>query len=203
LVEEVNLSQNVSLLRRALGDTAQESRYIATIPGKGYRFIAEVKAVQRDGAEHDGWVIERHSRAQVVIEQARPWRVWVGAGVAVVLLIGILSIILVWHLRAAARLTEKDTIVLADFSNSTGDPVFDDTLKQALSVAVRQSNFLGILSDDKVWTTCCRFSPTHEGLFRSPRQSARYDRTACGPGAARRLPGGSWLLLGECSAPGL
>src|ERR1700736_2584682 len=90
-VEEVNLSQNDSLLRRALGDTAQESRYIATIPGKGYRFIAEVKAVQRDGAEHDGWVIERHSRAKVVIEQARPRRVWVGAGVAVVLLIGLLA----------------------------------------------------------------------------------------------------------------
>src|ERR1700730_14407494 len=152
-VEEVNLSQNVSLLRRALGDSAQESRYIATVPGKGYRFIAEVKTVQPDGAEHDTLLIERHSRAQVVIEQTRPRRVWVGAGVAVVLLIGILSLIRVWHSRAAARLTEKDAIVLADFSNSTGDPVFDDTLKQALSVAIRQSNFLSILSDDKVTST--------------------------------------------------
>src|SRR5215471_3008307 len=44
-VEEVNLSQNVSALRRALGDTAQESRYIATVPGKGYRFVAETKSV--------------------------------------------------------------------------------------------------------------------------------------------------------------
>ncbi len=36
-------------------------------------------------------------------------------------------------------LTEKDTIVLADFSNSTGDPVFDDTLKTALSISLNQS----------------------------------------------------------------
>lgn len=60
---------------------------------------------------------------------------------------------LYWHGRRAARLTEKDTIVLADFANSTGDPVFDDTLKQALSVSLEQSPFLNILSDDKVTAT--------------------------------------------------
>jgi serine/threonine protein kinase/tetratricopeptide (TPR) repeat protein len=50
-------------------------------------------------------------------------------------------------------LTDKDTIVLADFANSTGDPVFDDTLKTALSVALRQSPFLNLLSDDRVGAT--------------------------------------------------
>ena len=44
-------------------------------------------------------------------------------------------------------LTEKDTIVLADFANSTGDPLFDDTLKTALTVSLRQSPFLNLLSD--------------------------------------------------------
>jgi eukaryotic-like serine/threonine-protein kinase len=52
--------------------------------------------------------------------------------------------------RHPQRLTEKDTIVLADFTNSTGDAVFDDTLKQALSVQLAQSPFLNILSDEKV-----------------------------------------------------
>ncbi len=51
------------------------------------------------------------------------------------------------------RLTERDSIVIADFANSTGDPVFDDTLKTALTVALRQSPFLNVLSDDKVATT--------------------------------------------------
>ena len=51
------------------------------------------------------------------------------------------------------RLTEKDTIVLADFANSTGDAVFDDTLKTALSVSLNQSPFLNVLSDNKVAAT--------------------------------------------------
>ena len=51
------------------------------------------------------------------------------------------------------RLTEKDTIVLADFANSTGDPVFDDTLKTALNVSLRQSPFLNLLSDGQAAKT--------------------------------------------------
>jgi serine/threonine protein kinase/tetratricopeptide (TPR) repeat protein len=47
-------------------------------------------------------------------------------------------------------LTEKDTLVLADFANSTGDAVFDDTLKTALGVSLRQSPFLNVLSDSEV-----------------------------------------------------
>ncbi len=53
----------------------------------------------------------------------------------------------------AKRLTEKDTVVLADFSNSTGDPVFDDALETALRVSLRQSPFLNILSDSEVAKT--------------------------------------------------
>jgi eukaryotic-like serine/threonine-protein kinase len=55
--------------------------------------------------------------------------------------------------QQSKRLTDKDTIVLADFSNSTGDPVFDDTLKTALSVSLNQSPFLNVLSENKVATT--------------------------------------------------
>jgi len=51
---------------------------------------------------------------------------------------------------AAAALTEKDTIVLADFDNKTGDALFDDTLKQGLSVQLQQSPFLDLVSDNKV-----------------------------------------------------
>jgi serine/threonine protein kinase/Flp pilus assembly protein TadD len=51
------------------------------------------------------------------------------------------------------RLTNKDTIVLADFANSTGDEIFDDTLKTALNVSLRQSPFLNVLSDSEVAQT--------------------------------------------------
>jgi DNA-binding winged helix-turn-helix (wHTH) protein/tetratricopeptide (TPR) repeat protein len=104
-VEEVNLSQNVSMLRRALGDTAQESRFIATVPGKGYRFIAEVNQVQPDGAEQDSLVVERHSRAQVVIEQGRPQRTWAVPGMVVLLLIGALGGYRFYRLRAVEQST--------------------------------------------------------------------------------------------------
>src|SRR5262249_34465169 len=50
-------------------------------------------------------------------------------------------------------LTDKDTVVLADFANNTGDPVFDDTLKTALSVSLNQSPFLSVLPDSKVAET--------------------------------------------------
>ena len=52
--------------------------------------------------------------------------------------------------RPSTPLTEKDTLVLADFENKTGDPVFDDALKQALAVQLGQSPSLNILSDRKV-----------------------------------------------------
>ena len=55
--------------------------------------------------------------------------------------------------RRSRLLTEKDTVVLADFENSTGDAVFDDTLKTALTVYLRQSPFLNVLSDGEVART--------------------------------------------------
>ena len=55
--------------------------------------------------------------------------------------------------HAAQALTEKDTIVLADFANNTGDTVFDDTLKTALSVSLNQSSFLNVLPENKVAAT--------------------------------------------------
>jgi len=79
-----------------------------------------------------------------------PWKWLCAAGIALVLVSGAL---LWWNSRASARLTEKDTVVLSDFANSTGDPIFDDTLKQALTAALRQSPFLNVLSDNKVSTT--------------------------------------------------
>jgi eukaryotic-like serine/threonine-protein kinase len=57
------------------------------------------------------------------------------------------------YFRSRNRLTDKDTIVLADFSNSTGDAIFDDTLRTGLSISVQQSPFLNVLSDNKVVAT--------------------------------------------------
>jgi serine/threonine protein kinase len=58
-----------------------------------------------------------------------------------------------FHVHQGRKLTEKDTVVLADFANSTGDALFDDTLKTALNVSLNQSPFLNVLSDNKVAAT--------------------------------------------------
>jgi serine/threonine protein kinase/tetratricopeptide (TPR) repeat protein len=78
-------------------------------------------------------------------------RLRLGGAVAVVALL--VTGILYFRSHRAKPLTDKDTIVLADFANSTGDPVFDDTLKTALSVSLNQSPFLNVLSDSTVAKT--------------------------------------------------
>jgi serine/threonine protein kinase/tetratricopeptide (TPR) repeat protein len=79
------------------------------------------------------------------------WKILVP--VAVVVVAALIAGGLYFRSRPAAMLTEKDTIVLADFANSTGDAVFDDTLKTALSVALNQSPFLNVLPENKVAAT--------------------------------------------------
>jgi eukaryotic-like serine/threonine-protein kinase len=83
---------------------------------------------------------------------SRKKRLWAIASVAT-LAVAVVALIFFLHNRKAHALGETDTIVLADFANSTGNPVFDDTLKQALAVSLRQSPFLNVLSDEKVTAT--------------------------------------------------
>jgi eukaryotic-like serine/threonine-protein kinase len=79
-------------------------------------------------------------------------RLWLG--LAAIVALGLLAAVGYYRRsHVLAKLTEKDTIVLADFTNTTGDPVFDDALKQALAIGLRQSPFLKILSDEKVRET--------------------------------------------------
>jgi serine/threonine protein kinase/tetratricopeptide (TPR) repeat protein len=90
--------------------------------------------------------------AEVPVAGRQLWKVLVPA--AVILVAVAIAGAFYFHSRQTThRLTEKDTIVLGDFANSTGDAVFDDTLKQALSVALNQSPFLNVLSENKVVAT--------------------------------------------------
>jgi serine/threonine protein kinase/tetratricopeptide (TPR) repeat protein len=77
--------------------------------------------------------------------------IWIAAAAVLVIGLGVGGWL--YFKRPARTLTEKDTIVLADFNNKTGDPVFDDTLKQALAVGLGQSPFLNVLSDGRVRAT--------------------------------------------------
>jgi serine/threonine protein kinase/Tfp pilus assembly protein PilF len=96
------------------------------------------------------------------------------------------------------RLTDKDTIVVADFANSTGDPVFDTTLKQALSIALNQSPFLNVLSDNKVGATLQRMArPANTALV------PEVARELCQRAGSRVYIAGSINTLGNQYVVGL
>jgi len=85
------------------------------------------------------------------LRRVRAGRSWgmIASAAAAILLVSLLAFRFVYPQRSHA-LTEKDTLVLADFANPTGDTVFNETLKQGLAVDLEQSPFLNILSDEKV-----------------------------------------------------
>jgi eukaryotic-like serine/threonine-protein kinase len=89
-------------------------------------------------------------------------------------------------------LTERDTVVLADFTNSTSEPVFDGTLKQALAVDLEQSPFLNILSDSKV-------AETLKMMGREPgdRVTADIGRELCQRSGSKAVIDGSISTLGS------
>jgi tetratricopeptide (TPR) repeat protein len=85
-----------------------------------------------------------------VAKKRNLWKITVPS---LVVLVALIAGGLYYRSHQAKPLTDKDTVVLADFSNSTGDPVFDDTLKTALSVSLNQSPFLNVLPENKVTAT--------------------------------------------------
>ena len=117
------------------------------------------------------------------------WKIVAPAAVVVVALI---AVGLYYRLHRAQALTDKDTVVLADFSNSTGDPVFDDTLKTALTVALNQSPFLNVLSEDKSASTLKEMTrPT------GTRLTPEIARELCQRAASKIYIAGSIASLGN------
>ena len=146
-VEEANLSRNIFLLRKALGESPQDHQYIVTVPGRGYRFAEDVKLVP--SAELNV-VAASHTKLQVQVSESRSWG-WFALAVTLLVVVAAVSYRLFFHPSPA--LSAKDTLVIADFANSTGDPVFDGTLRQGLSVQLEQSPFLRLVSDERIHET--------------------------------------------------
>ena len=91
--------------------------------------------------------------AQVEPKSARKSIRWAAVAGATILVLGLIVGGWLFRSRKAHVLTDKDTIVLADFDNETGDAVFDGTLRQGLSVQLEQSPFLSIIPDQQVQQT--------------------------------------------------
>jgi serine/threonine protein kinase len=102
------------------------------------------------------------------------WKMILPAAAAVLML----SVAGYVYLHRAPTLTEKDTIVLADFENSTGDPIFDDTLRQGLSVDLQQSPFLSLISDRQVLQQLALMGQPKEARLTSDVAQQICERTA-------------------------
>jgi hypothetical protein len=84
---------------------------------------------------------------------ARPALRWLWFAGATLIFLAAAGAVYFFMQRHAPKLTGRDTIVLADFTNTTGDPVFDGTLRQGLSAQLEQSPFLNLLSDERIAQT--------------------------------------------------
>src|ERR1700730_4094090 len=120
----------------------------------------------------------------------KPWKILVPT--AVVIVAALIAGGLYFRSRPATSLTGKDTVVLADFTNTTGDPVFDDTLKQALTVQLEQSPFLNILPQQTV-------DDTLKLMGRSPGQHLTREiaRELCQRTGSKAMLAGSIASLGS------
>ena len=148
---EDSLNHAVNKLRRVLGDSAEEPQFIETLPRFGYRFIAP--DVGPKLSEPSGPSVVIPSTEDTPSDFAsRPRRVRLSLAWAAVILVVVAAGTFLYKYRARA-LTEKDTVVLADFANQTSDPMFTDTLRQGLLVAMSQSPFFNFLPASKVSAT--------------------------------------------------
>jgi predicted Zn-dependent protease/predicted Ser/Thr protein kinase len=161
-----------------------------------YQSAAEIRAdlqrLKRDTESHvsAAAVSAERSATSATSDAGRAKVVrYASAAVLVALLVGVG---LYHHSRSLDRLTNRDTVVLADFGNSTGDPIFDDTLKTALGVALHQSPFLNILSDNKV-------AETLEQMTRPPgtKLTPELARELCQRAGSRAYIAGSIGSLGS------
>jgi DNA-binding winged helix-turn-helix (wHTH) protein/tetratricopeptide (TPR) repeat protein len=212
----------VKQMRAALGDDAEKPRYIETLPRRGYRFIASVsladprkpaitltpasfsKDVSKPAAAKDA---AEFSSARDIHVVPSPFPDTFAAGwntktarVAIVALsvIAMLAAGASFYFRRPPKLTERDTVVLAEFSNTTGDTVFDDALKQALATELGQSPFLNVLSDRKVSETLRMM-----GRPGSERVTLEVGRELCLRTGSKALLGGAISSVGSHYLVGL
>jgi len=144
-------------IRQVLEDDPARPRFVQTVTGKGYRFIGRLVEGVGVSAQEPLAAEEKERKAleegpvpplQAAGRVKNRWAILAGA-LAVFAFFAIGYI----YFRYAPRkhtLTETDTIVLADFTNITGDPVFDGTLRQGLAVQLEQSPFLSLVSEDRI-----------------------------------------------------
>ena len=144
-VEEANLTNNISSLRKALGDGSEGQKYIQTVPRVGYRFVAAVTEVSSQAPE----------RSKPLPVFARKRRRLLMAPVVVALFLVIAG---GWIIRArfsrASEATlpfhERDVVLVTNLDNRTGELLFNGTIESALERELSNSRFVNVLSHERI-----------------------------------------------------
>ncbi len=157
IVEEVNLANNISVLRKALGEDGNGQRFIETVPRRGYRFVAGVSQIQHATVEEEPPIARpvaeplSPTAPPAASDQSGQWRrlalALTGSGTIII------AIVAWFYFNRSPGLTSQDIILLADFENRTGDAIFDGMLKQGLAIQLRQSPFLNLFPEPMVRQT--------------------------------------------------
>ena len=177
---EMATGARISAHRKRIGSRKIErvvSRCMEEDPGRRWRSVVELE----------------HELSSV----ARGTSLW-KAGAAAAAGVLAASVGAYFYLHRAPRLTDKDTIVLADFENKTGDPVFDDTLRQGLSVELQQSPFLSLIPDQQVQRTLALM-----GQPKDARLTPELARQVCERTGSAAVVDGSIASLGSQYVLGL
>jgi DNA-binding winged helix-turn-helix (wHTH) protein/tetratricopeptide (TPR) repeat protein len=154
------LNTAVKKLREALSDDAETPRYIETIPRRGYRFVADVKQISPTArgvvsvAETPSAEAARETSAAIHGRQSRV-KTWVVAAAAVVVILGGLGFWLLYG-RPAFSFSARDSVLVSDFENQTGDPRFDEALRTAFIVSLAQSRHANVFPRVRVGTVLQR-----------------------------------------------
>ena len=164
-----------------------------------YQHAADIRTdlqrLKRD--TESAYISAAQSSAVTVGPKAKKWPIVVPAAAALVTTL-VAGGFYFYHSRGTRVLTEKDTMVLADFDNKTGDAVFDDTLRQAVGVEFDQSPFLNILSQEKVAATLQMMGRTSKD-----RITRGVGREICLRTGGKAILGGSISSLGSHYLVGL
>jgi TolB-like protein/DNA-binding winged helix-turn-helix (wHTH) protein/Tfp pilus assembly protein PilF len=141
VVEENNLNQNITALRKSLGDSRQDSQYIATVPGRGYRFVADVRKVEEEVLP------QRHKAAPQKDEKTSGARVFRYALLILVPLV-LVALVYAWYTREKPRPTVLSIMVLP-LQNLSSDPeqeYFADGITDALIGDLAKISGLHVIS---------------------------------------------------------
>ena len=212
-VDENSLAQSISMLRRALDEKPGDNSYIVTLTGRGYQFVAPVQVVAPENgntlpeaaaaarSNSSGLIFQKHTiRTSVITEEQEQLSLPASRNRAVARLVSAFAVAAIsvagfyaWkQSRQVPPMKEADLVLVSDFVNTTGEPIFDGTLKQALTVKLAESPYFNVVLDAKTRQTL--------GLMgKSPAERVVLPiaRDVCQREGAKVLVGGSIVRVGN------